>query len=1043
MHGNRTGRVTGFDGNDYRKRVLARLAADPSAAEPGTGDPFFVVDLPLECEDERLIRASLDDVIAFWQKERTSVKYKAIAARLVETRSAYEAVLLDPTRRRIERARVAAARAHLDERRYALLDDLAAKLDKQFGGIPRSRLGRLKLLARRHGMDDAAFAGWVMRHRVLEDTSADTSPWDTAIRRQIRAQLDERAGLTGDAAAHTTLWAFLDLSPACSDAELAANHAKLLADNQRARHDRRKTLTSELLAHIKTRLMPEGGRAAYAASLVADAREAIEADVAERAIVTGEVTAGDYQALVGRAVGLGYGLSSEQARAVVREAATSLGVSLAVAPAVDFLLCAGCRSPQPVPDRSGGGQAPCRYCGEDLFTRCPSCERRAEAASVACPHCGVSFRAHREARELVDQARGTLAAGRPRAAAELLAAARARFGGHQALAWLDEDAAAVGAAVAAGETEWGELHRDEAAHRLWSAYARAARLARTAADVLDKGGIGPEEKLAALAESKATLQAEVRAAAGLPPEQAEAALTRILARAADCVEAQAMLARIPIAPPADLRAAVTDDGVALSWVASPAPGAPVYRIARVVTDPDGTASTTTVGTTSANSLEDAGAPGGALVAYELVATGGQRSSAPIRVDAGLLVRDVTAVRVETSPDGVTLTWPANGIGYGEVRIERHVDQASGLTVPTRRIRPDRPSGHVDRDVTPGVPYRYHVYVQYRGADGGLLRTDGRTVAAQVHARPRPVTDLRAETDGGRTTLSFTRPPVGEVSIWARSGPYAAAAAPPDTEVDLAWLETADVRFVGSGYSQVEDTTLSARVVYTPVTVAGGQAVAGPAVEHVAVGQVRDLAARDEAFRVLLTFTLPTGVTEALVRWRHDRFPTGPDDLAAAGSKVTNTMLELNGGFPIAAPADGRPLYVAVYSMVRDNPSAAPVPAPIGATLQARAGRHVEVHYQVKVAGWLRRTLQVEVDAGGQPVPRVALVGREGQDPPPSSRAGRTLATGGGGGQSKVELEIGLRDLPGPLTTLRLFAVGPDRDTVWLTHPDPSSLLVRH
>ena len=82
--------------------------------------------------------------------------------------------------------------------------------------------------------------------------------------------------------------------------------------------------------------------------------------------------------------------------------------------------------------------------------------------------------------------------------------------------------------------------------------------------------------------------------------------------------------------------------------------------------------------------------------------------------------------------------------------------------------------------------------------------------------------------------------------------------------------------------------------------------------------------------------MPAGVTEAVVRWRRDGYPQGPDDPAAAGGRVTNTKLEIAGGFPIPAPPGGGPLYVAVYPAVRVHPSGPAVPVPVAALLTVRS-----------------------------------------------------------------------------------------------------------
>ena len=72
-----------FVGNDYRKRVLAAVE---KRGGPSESDSFELYDLPIE-EAERLddaaVAARLDEVWAFWQKQRDHPKYRILVARLV------------------------------------------------------------------------------------------------------------------------------------------------------------------------------------------------------------------------------------------------------------------------------------------------------------------------------------------------------------------------------------------------------------------------------------------------------------------------------------------------------------------------------------------------------------------------------------------------------------------------------------------------------------------------------------------------------------------------------------------------------------------------------------------------------------------------------------------------------------------------------------------------------------------------------------------------------------------------------------------------
>jgi len=1029
-----------FDGNAYRKKVLARLVADFSVADPETGDPFFVFDLDPD-SDQATVVTRIGDVVAFWQKERNSVKYKGVATDLVAARVRYEAVLTDPARRATAAARVQSQRAAADAERFADLDRLAGQLVDRFGGIPAAKVDQLQMVARRGGTDDAAFADWLRRQRVLAADDAQAEPWDPAIRRQIRSQLTELARQGGDSARYATLWTWLDLSPHSSDAQLAARHAELLSANQGARHDTTKTRTGELLAHVKTRLLAESGRDAYAATLRAEAADLIYPDVAEKALVAGEVTAADYETLVQRVIALGWGISNDDARAAVRSAATALGASLAVAPAVDYLICGHCRAPQAAPPPAERPGARCRYCAEALYLSCPNCARLVETAAATCPNCGTSFTAHREAMALLGQARQELDAGRPLAAQDLLDRSRSRSGvakgaatGVVGVAGSAELATGIAAALKAARNEWQALEQDISAGRIWTAYDRAARLHRTASDVLGPAGVDIDQRHSELATVKAEVQAQVRTAAAQPPEAAETALVRILAGAVDSPEAIAALAGIPLAAPSGLRVRVTDGGVVLEWRPSPAPGPVSYRVVRVATLPDHTPASATIGTTSATGLEDAGAPGGTELTYQVSAVAGRRASEPLISEPVLMIRDITALRADTSDDGVVLTWSGQ-VGGGAVLIERSNDQA-GLK---RRIRPDQPNRYVDTDVLSGPTYGYRVFVEYRRSGSAPTVTDGRSVSIRVPPRPVAVKDLWARTEPDRTVLNFSTPPDGMVQIYAGPGPLAA----PGTILDPGQLAAlaGRARLVGTARRRVIDPDAAGRIRYTPVTVVEDRAIVGAGLDHLAIGRVTNLAAVDRGSSLLLTFDLPRGATEAMIRWRFGQPPTGLDDSAAQAAKVTNTKLEIAGGFEIAAPNDGRALHVAVYPALRLDGGGALTAGPFPATLEARAARPLEIRYQVQRTGLLRRSLRVDIDAGAEPLPPVVLVVRPGDQAPSSPEAGSVLVSAGGDGRSSATVDVPLDRFPAGVSTFRLLLAGPPDRPTQVFYPDPADLSV--
>jgi hypothetical protein len=527
------------------------------------------------------------------------------------------------------------------------------------------------------------------------------------------------------------LWAFLGVPPGAAAQEVAARQAELASQNDLRQHDHLMTVVANLLTYVKQHLI-SGDPVRYVASLVEDAKDRLRDDVAEKVIVDGELNAADYEACVLRALGFGFGLSTEQARAAVRQVATELGATLAVAPAVDYLVCPNCRQPQ-----AAGSQPTCRYCGENLFLLCPSCAQRVEKASRACPQCGASLELIRAVEDQIAAARSELSAGRPVAARARLADAERAVPGVPSLAHQVESLAAeISRAIDVAQSAWQAAEQDLAARRLYAAMGRVSSLAQSAMDVPGPAGVLAADRLDELAGQKAAVQAQLTQARGLPDEKKEAAIGQILAAVSDCQEAIDLLAALPLTAPGNLLTDVKPDAIVLSW--DPVSGLdPVsYKIVRRTTAPDGSQQGSHVlGTTAACEFEDAGVPGGVLVTYGITALSGRRNSASAWTPVRLMARDVTGLRMQADAVGVTLHWSLP-ISHGKVVVERTASEDAPVKVTPRR---DIASGNswTDARPVPGIEFVYHVFAEYTDARGRGVRTPGVTIRATAMPSPRP------------------------------------------------------------------------------------------------------------------------------------------------------------------------------------------------------------------------------------------------------------------------------------------------------------------
>ena len=226
------------------------------------------------------------------------------------------------------------------------------------------------------------------------------------------------------------------------------------------------------------------------------------------------------------------------------------------------------------------------------------------------------------------------------------------------------------------------------------------------------------------------------------------------------------------------------------------------------------------------------------------------------------------------------------------------------------------------------------------------------------------------------------------------------------------------------------------VTYTSVTVDGGQAVAGPSVAHLPVAAPANAAVADTGTELVLTFTLPPGVTEAVVAGRRDAFPAGPADPQAQIWSTTNTKLEIDGGLHVPAPPDGLGWYFSIHSVLRDGSSR--LAAPTGLQLRVRESTPVTATYTVRRSGTFRRTTVIEVTASDR-LPD--LVVRAKHDAVPRDSDDGTEAGRMSGGSRTARLELPVSALRPPVY-LRVFplAGGPGREFTLTDPPEPTLLV---
>ncbi len=579
-----------FDGNDYRKRVLAALDA---SGGPQVRDPFAYYDLPLEPEvdagADAAVGAQIDAVWAFWQKQREHPKYGGLVTALLTAHAVFGPLMRQAATRRPLAEDARRFRAERNQARFADLDAAIDRLVQRFGGIPRGKLDGLRRFAAGAGLDAGATESRLAGHPLVDDV-APAPPREVlpaAVYRQVRGDLDELGQLLG-APPPASLYDLIGLPPGASTPEVRAEREVAAARNRELRPDRRRALVDDLLTAV-TALLIEGDPDAYLDAVAEDVTATLRPRVVAAVLVEDELTPDDYGQLLAEAEA--GGLDRERALRVLAELAREAGVRAPTPPPRTA------PSGSPVTPPTGGGPA----LGDRPPWERPSPRPRAEPP--------VPAGAGAWSRPLAE-VRAALKAGRVLEAQRLVAEARQLAGGTlPPIRALDDE---VQQALAEGQQHWRTVEQALAARRFHEAALALERLVQVAVDLPSPRGT---PVAGALAQTRAGLDeagARLAAAEALGGAARESALLEAVRLAPDHEGLLAALQSSGVAPASDVRAERVGGGVRVSWRASSSPGTIDYKVRRGDGRP--------VGTTQRTELEDGLPPGGGpLPTYVVVA----------------------------------------------------------------------------------------------------------------------------------------------------------------------------------------------------------------------------------------------------------------------------------------------------------------------------------------------------------------------------------------------------------------------------------------
>ena len=395
----------------------------------------------------------------------------------------------------------------------------------------------------------------------------------------------------------------------------------------------------------------------------------------------------------------------------------------------------------------------------------------------------------------------------------------------------------------------------------------------------------------------------------------------ILTLAADCEEARNAYQQYPPSPPANLNADLVVLGVELNWESPPSRHPTAFVIVRKT---GGTPVSKNDGKTLEQEFHgtqylDRDIETGMIYGYavftrrdQAVETQGCRSGLVQKID------DVQNVNIIPGDGTMTFSWDAQH-GCAETRVIRFdslVSPSVGTPVPLQH-----PTSFIDTNLENGRVCHYFVQSVFKGIDGQPVLSPGKTFSAKPQVPPSAVVDLRAKRgQDNATLLTWTPPSRGELLLFDLSTAASLTIKPVEytTIVDLKRRlgEPLTIANPVEGHTTWQSSSNGIRHI-TPVTFHDGIAVFGRRIRLTNISDITKLQMQMSGTNLYLTWEWPKDLDKVLILYRHDQFPQGINDPAAARRVFSRQEYDFQQGF-LLREASTLSFYFSIHAMIADG-----------------------------------------------------------------------------------------------------------------------------
>lgn len=457
------------------------------------------------------------------------------------------------------------------------------------------------------------------------------------------------------------------------------------------------------------------------------------------------------------------------------------------------------------------------------------------------------------------------------------------------------------------------------------------------------------------------------------------ALTQALSESKDCQEAIDKLSAIPPEPPQKLQASSSGRSITLRWQKSRSRGDITYRVVRKTDTQPGSPNDGEIIAETVNlNVDDAQTTPGVFYFYTVYSIRGRvfSRSGPV---AGPVFRigEIENLQIVPGDSRINIQWDSPGKA-----IDFEVYRKKGST-PLKRGDGQRlsarPDGITDHGLNNDTLYGYRIIAVYRDENGNKCYSNGVDCRSRPKEPPKPILNLQAQKRVNDIEFTWSHPPKGTVLLF-RS----------DSEFNISEGTTLPVGKIAKLGLQIPIQSMNRTTIQLnfqgvvhviPVTVEDEIAVIGRAIQVTSIADVSNLKSELNSGKLYVEWEWPPGAKTVLVAYRHNVFPSSPDDKSAVRIVVTYEQYKKESAFVIHKP-EKKDYCFFVYVKVEEKDKTL---YSTGKGLIAQGSEIKEIKYRIKVSKNLlgrvkKAVLIVNSKDGDTPLPETVLVKKLGALP---------------------------------------------------------------